>query len=229
MSLCCTCWLLPTSGACRPQCRCCALLRTVQLPATFTFCVTMMQTGTHPAVTTDKNIDRFRQQLKSLGFSYDWDREVRLSTARHSTAQRSTATHSTAVAWKRVSSFWRLRSWLAAHSLACQKRGCAKCCCAAARALLLLPLPPCCCGAPGHGPVDFPCLTAPRTALPLLSVGQHVRTQVLQVRPATDSVVSGMAAGFACAGFTPSVSTCCRGFALPPAACPSAPQTQPIP
>ena len=27
-------------------------------------------------MTTDKNIDRFRQQLKSLGFSYDWDREV---------------------------------------------------------------------------------------------------------------------------------------------------------
>ncbi|KAL4430746.1 hypothetical protein ABPG75_006002 [Micractinium tetrahymenae] len=35
-----------------------------------------IQTGTHPAVTTDKNIGRFRQQLKSLGFSYDWDREV---------------------------------------------------------------------------------------------------------------------------------------------------------
>ena len=35
-----------------------------------------IQTGTHPAVTTDANISRFRQQLKSLGFSYDWDREV---------------------------------------------------------------------------------------------------------------------------------------------------------
>lgn len=35
-----------------------------------------IQTGTHPAVTTRANIDRFRQQIKSLGFSYDWDREV---------------------------------------------------------------------------------------------------------------------------------------------------------
>jgi leucyl-tRNA synthetase len=32
--------------------------------------------GTHPAVTTAANIERFRTQIKSLGFSYDWDREV---------------------------------------------------------------------------------------------------------------------------------------------------------
>ncbi len=35
-----------------------------------------IQTGTHPAVTTHKNIEVFTRQLKSLGFSYDWDREV---------------------------------------------------------------------------------------------------------------------------------------------------------
>jgi leucyl-tRNA synthetase len=35
-----------------------------------------IQTGTHPAVTTYTNIDRFRTQIKSLGFSYDWSREV---------------------------------------------------------------------------------------------------------------------------------------------------------
>jgi len=35
-----------------------------------------IQTGTHPSVTTKKNIDRFREQLQSLGFSYDWKREV---------------------------------------------------------------------------------------------------------------------------------------------------------
>ncbi len=35
-----------------------------------------VETGTHPAVTTKKNIDRFREQIRSLGFSYDWDREV---------------------------------------------------------------------------------------------------------------------------------------------------------
>ncbi len=35
-----------------------------------------IQTGTHPATTTRNNIKRFREQIKSLGFSYDWDREV---------------------------------------------------------------------------------------------------------------------------------------------------------
>jgi leucyl-tRNA synthetase len=35
-----------------------------------------IQTGTHPAVTTAKNINRFREQLQMLGFSYDWDGEV---------------------------------------------------------------------------------------------------------------------------------------------------------
>jgi leucyl-tRNA synthetase len=35
-----------------------------------------IQTGTHPRETTRKNVDTFRRQIKSLGFSYDWDREV---------------------------------------------------------------------------------------------------------------------------------------------------------
>ena len=35
-----------------------------------------VDTGTHPAVTTEKNINHFREQIKSLGFSYDWDREI---------------------------------------------------------------------------------------------------------------------------------------------------------
>jgi leucyl-tRNA synthetase len=35
-----------------------------------------IQTGTHPAATTARNIDTFRRQIKSLGLSYDWDREV---------------------------------------------------------------------------------------------------------------------------------------------------------
>jgi len=35
-----------------------------------------IQTGTHPAETTQKNIDGIRRQIKLLGFSYDWDREV---------------------------------------------------------------------------------------------------------------------------------------------------------
>ena len=36
-----------------------------------------IQTGQHPAVTTQKNIKRYREQLDKIGFSYDWDREVR--------------------------------------------------------------------------------------------------------------------------------------------------------
>ena len=35
-----------------------------------------VQTGTHPAVTTQKNIDNMRRQIQALGFSYDWDRQV---------------------------------------------------------------------------------------------------------------------------------------------------------
>ncbi len=38
-----------------------------------------IQTGTHPAVTTEKNIARYREQLDRIGFSFDWDREVRTS------------------------------------------------------------------------------------------------------------------------------------------------------
>lgn len=38
-----------------------------------------IQTGTHPAVTTEKNIKRYREQMDKIGFSYDWDREVRTS------------------------------------------------------------------------------------------------------------------------------------------------------
>ncbi|MCZ4693768.1 leucine--tRNA ligase [Ancylomarina euxinus] len=38
-----------------------------------------IQTGQHPAITTDVNIKRYRQQLDKIGFSYDWDREIRTS------------------------------------------------------------------------------------------------------------------------------------------------------
>ncbi|MFM2136529.1 MAG: hypothetical protein RL021_1929 [Bacteroidota bacterium] len=36
-----------------------------------------IQTGQHPAVTTEQNIARYRQQLDNIGFCYDWSREVR--------------------------------------------------------------------------------------------------------------------------------------------------------
>ena len=38
-----------------------------------------IQTGQHPAITTKENISRYRQQLDLMGFSFDWDREVRTS------------------------------------------------------------------------------------------------------------------------------------------------------
>ncbi len=36
-----------------------------------------IQTGTHPAETTEKNIARYREQMDKIGFSYDWDRQVK--------------------------------------------------------------------------------------------------------------------------------------------------------
>ncbi|MCS6925939.1 MAG: leucine--tRNA ligase [Candidatus Binatia bacterium] len=35
-----------------------------------------IETGTHPRITTARNIETFRRQIRSLGFSYDWDREI---------------------------------------------------------------------------------------------------------------------------------------------------------
>lgn len=39
-----------------------------------------IQTGQHPAKTTSTNIDRYREQLDRIGFSYDWSREIRTCT-----------------------------------------------------------------------------------------------------------------------------------------------------
>lgn len=36
-----------------------------------------IQTGQHPAITTETNINRYKEQLKNIGFSFDWDKEVR--------------------------------------------------------------------------------------------------------------------------------------------------------
>ena len=38
-----------------------------------------IQTGQHPAITTQTNINRYREQLDKIGFSFDWEREVRTS------------------------------------------------------------------------------------------------------------------------------------------------------
>ncbi len=40
-----------------------------------------IQTGTHPAITTEQNITRYEEQLRKIGFSFDWSREVRTSDA----------------------------------------------------------------------------------------------------------------------------------------------------
>ncbi|MCG8480057.1 MAG: leucine--tRNA ligase, partial [Spirochaetales bacterium] len=42
-----------------------------------------IQTGTHPRTTTEANIERFREQITSLGFSYDWDRDVSTHSAEY--------------------------------------------------------------------------------------------------------------------------------------------------
>lgn len=42
-----------------------------------------IRTGTHPRITTKKNIDTYRKQLQSLGFSYDWDREMATSDPKY--------------------------------------------------------------------------------------------------------------------------------------------------
>jgi leucyl-tRNA synthetase len=42
-----------------------------------------IQTGTHPAITTELNIARYRQQLDQIGFSFDWNREVRTSDPKY--------------------------------------------------------------------------------------------------------------------------------------------------
>ena len=42
-----------------------------------------ISTGNHPAIFTNKNIETFRSQLKSLGFSYDWDREISTSDPKY--------------------------------------------------------------------------------------------------------------------------------------------------
>ncbi len=39
-----------------------------------------IQTGQHPSITTQKNIERYRGQMDQIGFSFDWDREVRTSS-----------------------------------------------------------------------------------------------------------------------------------------------------
>ncbi|MGJ1318271.1 leucine--tRNA ligase [Sphingobacterium spiritivorum] len=38
-----------------------------------------IQTGQHPAITTEANINRYREQMDNIGFSYDWSREIRTS------------------------------------------------------------------------------------------------------------------------------------------------------
>ena len=42
-----------------------------------------IQTGQHPAVTTENNIARYREQLDKIGFSFDWDREIRTCDPRY--------------------------------------------------------------------------------------------------------------------------------------------------
>ncbi|MBC8145983.1 MAG: leucine--tRNA ligase, partial [bacterium] len=42
-----------------------------------------MKTNVHPRITTEKNIDTYRRQLRSIGLSYDWDREVKTTDPKY--------------------------------------------------------------------------------------------------------------------------------------------------
>ncbi len=42
-----------------------------------------IQTGQHPAITTEENIKRYREQMDNIGFSFDWSREVRTSDPKY--------------------------------------------------------------------------------------------------------------------------------------------------
>jgi leucyl-tRNA synthetase len=42
-----------------------------------------IETGQHPALTTEKNIERYHEQLDNIGFCYDWSREVRTSDPKY--------------------------------------------------------------------------------------------------------------------------------------------------
>ncbi|MFR9566274.1 MAG: leucine--tRNA ligase [Rikenellaceae bacterium] len=42
-----------------------------------------IQTGQHPAITTEQNVARYREQLDKIGFSFDWDREVKTCDAEY--------------------------------------------------------------------------------------------------------------------------------------------------
>lgn len=42
-----------------------------------------LETGQHPAVTTEKNIARYKEQLDNIGFNYDWDREIQTSDPKY--------------------------------------------------------------------------------------------------------------------------------------------------
>ncbi len=42
-----------------------------------------VETGTHPSITTEKNVNNFRRQIQALGFSYDWDREINTTDSKY--------------------------------------------------------------------------------------------------------------------------------------------------
>ena len=66
-----------------------------------------IQTGQHPAITTVNNINRYREQLDKIGFSFDWDREVRTCDPKyftgHSGLSRRCSTASIAIHVRKLS------------------------------------------------------------------------------------------------------------------------------
>ena len=58
-----------------------------------------IKTGTHPRITTERNIKRFREQLKTLGFSYDWSARSTRPTPATTSGRSGSSCSSSSAAW----------------------------------------------------------------------------------------------------------------------------------
>ena len=68
-----------------------------------------IQTGQHPAITTEQNINRYREQLDKIGFSFDWDRSSSCSTATTATKPIRPVRFPS---WRRLSQPTALKGWM---------------------------------------------------------------------------------------------------------------------
>ena len=58
-----------------------------------------LRTGAHPRTTTERNVASFRRQLKALGFSYDWSREINTTTPVITSGPSGSSSSSSTAGW----------------------------------------------------------------------------------------------------------------------------------